>query len=186
MDYRKQIGYLKGLLAGLEVAENAPENMLFRAIVDTLDSFADALSDTKEDIEELEDDLQDISDEIGELESISEDIEHLEEQLEHLNESISELGSTLYSEGSESHIRPLLSRPLHIVTTKSPDDESDDDDDENDDDDDDDMDDSLSIEDFLEEGEEADDCIILVTCPHCGKQVTVDDDNITIEEKPIK
>ena len=164
INYRKQIGFLKGLCKGLNYTSDTPEGKLLVSIIDTLDSFSDEIDKVKDDIEALTDDLQDISDEIGELESISEDIESLEEQIESLGDSLGDF-SEMYESNPEYLFRPVVSRPIRLVKGgenalgDSPDDDDDDDDDD--------------------DGGEG--VRVSIVCPKCGERIPVTDENISVE-----
>ena|GEM_PF-2174002 len=163
MDYRKQVGYLKGLCSGLTLPEDKPEAKLMAAVIDTLEAMADAISDTRDDVAELEDDLQTLSDEVGEMDAISEDMERLEEYLEELGDAMSGLAE-MFKEPDE---RP----PIRLFGSDG------------------DLDDDLDDEDDIylydeEDGEE--DVEIYAVCPSCGAHVSVDDENIVIEKKKGK
>ena len=165
MNYRKQIGFLKGLCKGLSYTPDTPEGKLLVAIIDTLDSFSDEIDKVKDDLDVVIDDLQDISDEIGELESISEDIESLEEQIESLGESLGDF-SEFYEGSPESMFRPVVSRPIRLVKGGEGSVET------------------LFGEDFDEDEDDDDDdngIEISVQCPKCGERIPVTDENITVE-----
>jgi archaellum component FlaC len=117
INYRRQIGFLRGLCSGLSYEANSPESKLLLAIIDMLDSITSELDMIKNEIDDLGDDLQDLSDEVSELESISDDIETLGDQLEFLGdfmEQISEMtGETLED---DNLVRPIVQRPIRLVT----------------------------------------------------------------------
>ncbi len=69
MDTVESLGYLKGLLDGLDLDENKKETKIFKAIIDVLENLS-------EDIDCVYDDLGEISDEID---AVSEDLSDLED-----------------------------------------------------------------------------------------------------------
>ncbi|MBQ3879472.1 MAG: hypothetical protein II727_04145 [Oscillospiraceae bacterium] len=68
------MAYLKGLLEGLELDENAKETKLFKAIIDTLAQIASDLEDAEDDIIDMGDQIDDIVDEITDLEDDFDDV----------------------------------------------------------------------------------------------------------------
>ena len=68
MDLIEKIGYLKGLMDGLEMDKNSKEAKIFAAIIETLDDMADSIEMLTDAVTELEE-LTDIIDEdLGALE----------------------------------------------------------------------------------------------------------------------
>ena len=71
----EKIAYLKGLLDGLEVADES-QKKIYAAIVESLDSLALELSDSLDRVEELSEMYEELSDDYSQLD---EDLEALEE-----------------------------------------------------------------------------------------------------------
>ncbi len=68
MDLIEKIGYLKGLMDGLDLDKNSKEAKIFSAIIETLDDMADSIEMLNDSVTELEE-LTDILDEdLGALE----------------------------------------------------------------------------------------------------------------------
>ncbi|MCL2081266.1 MAG: hypothetical protein FWH16_04105 [Oscillospiraceae bacterium] len=130
LNYRRQIGFLRGLVSGLSYEASSPESKLLLAIIDTLDALTLEIDMLKAEVDDLGDDLQDLSDEVSELESISDDIEVLGDQLTFLGEFMENI-SDMASEplGGDSVVRPIIQRPIRLVTNDGEflDDEEDDD-----------------------------------------------------------
>ncbi|GHV08100.1 hypothetical protein FACS1894217_10020 [Clostridia bacterium] len=166
MDYRKQIGYLKGLCKGLGMSAEEPTGKLLVAIVDTLDTFADAITDANDGLEELETDLQELSDEVSELETLTEDMDKLEEYLDDLGETMQDLAAML-SAGAQEEDIPFITPPgqshLRIVGKDEGKDNMVD----------------IDSLDFLDEDEIA----IHMLCPHCGKRIDIDESSVVIEKR---
>ncbi|GHV36237.1 hypothetical protein FACS18949_15410 [Clostridia bacterium] len=169
MDYRKQIGYLKGLCKGLTLSDEKPEGKLLIAIVDTLDALADVTGENEDARRELESDLQELSDEVGELETLSEDMDRLEEYLDELGETMQDLTAmlsgaprgmdaidNLFADMGHKHDRG------HNLRLLDKDELPDDDDDEFDDE---------------------EEIVIYAVCPHCGQRIEIDDGSVVIEKK---
>ena len=74
MTSQEKVAYLKGLLEGLELDENAKETKLFKAIIDTLAQIASDLEDAEDDIIDMGDQIDDIVDEITDLEDDFDDV----------------------------------------------------------------------------------------------------------------
>ena len=64
MTSQEKVAYLKGLMDGLELDENAKETRLFKAIIDTLADLASDLADAEDDIIDMGEQIDDIVDEI--------------------------------------------------------------------------------------------------------------------------
>ncbi|MBE6816805.1 MAG: hypothetical protein E7520_03790 [Ruminococcaceae bacterium] len=69
MDTIESLGYLKGLIDGLDLDENKKETKVFKAILDVLENLS-------EDVDCVYDDIEDICDE---LDAVSEDLSDLED-----------------------------------------------------------------------------------------------------------
>ena len=74
MTSQEKVAYLKGLLEGLELDENAKETKLFKAIIDTLAQIASDLEDAEDDIIDMGEQIDDIVDEITDLEDDFDDV----------------------------------------------------------------------------------------------------------------
>lgn len=68
METIEKLGYLKGLVDGLELDANAKETKAIKAIVDVLDSICEDLDYINEDIGELTDTVDEMDEDLGELE----------------------------------------------------------------------------------------------------------------------
>lgn len=79
----EKVAYLDGLMEGLDV-EDAKLKKLFNAIIDTLDSIAEELSDHDDAIEELNDSIDEIYDDMDDYDEIlyGEDDEDEDEELD--------------------------------------------------------------------------------------------------------
>ncbi|MCL1820254.1 MAG: hypothetical protein FWG36_06330 [Oscillospiraceae bacterium] len=130
-NYKRQIGFIRGLLNGLSYEANSPESKLLLAIIDMLEALSNEIDQIKFDIDDLGDDLQDLSDEIGEIESISDDIEALGEQLSFLGDFIEQISEISGEEiNSGNVVRPVVQRPIRLVTKDDFADDEDEDEDE--------------------------------------------------------
>ena len=67
METIEKLGYLKGLVDGLELDANAKETKAIKAIVDLLDSICEDLDYINEDIGELTDTVDEMDEDLGEL-----------------------------------------------------------------------------------------------------------------------
>lgn len=74
MTSQEKVAYLKGLMDGLELDENAKETRLFKAIIDTLADLASDLADAEDDIIDMGEQIDDIVDEIVDLEDDFDDL----------------------------------------------------------------------------------------------------------------
>ena len=74
MTSQEKVAYLKGLLEGLELDEDAKETKLFKAIIDTLAQIASDLEDAEDDIIDMGEQIEDIVDEITDLEDDFDDV----------------------------------------------------------------------------------------------------------------
>ncbi|GAW94148.1 CD1247 N-terminal domain-containing protein [Calderihabitans maritimus] len=68
-DLRKKVGYVQGLMAGLELDEGSKEGRIISAIVDLLDEMADALVKIKAEQAELESYVESIDEDLYDLEN---------------------------------------------------------------------------------------------------------------------
>ena len=78
----EEVAYLKGLAEGLEISKETKEGKIIHKIVETLESFADAVveldeeqTDLAEYIESIDEDLADVEDDIYEDEEFDEEDE---------------------------------------------------------------------------------------------------------------
>lgn len=78
----EEVAYLKGLAEGLEISKETKEGKIIHKIVETLESFADAIVELEEEqadlveyVESIDEDLADIEDDIYEDGEEDEDIE---------------------------------------------------------------------------------------------------------------
>lgn len=83
MSYVKEkVSYLRGLFDGLELEESS-QTKLFNAMIDVMDSIADAIDDNEATIDELDECISDIYDS---LEEVEEDFYGLLNELDELDE----------------------------------------------------------------------------------------------------
>ena len=68
MDLIEKIGYLKGLMDGLDLDKDSKEAKIFTAIIETLDDMADSIEMLDESVCELEELTDAIDEDLGELE----------------------------------------------------------------------------------------------------------------------
>ncbi len=68
MDLIEKIGYLKGLMDGLDLDKNSKEAKIFTAIIETLDDMADSIEMLDESVCELEELTDALDEDLGELE----------------------------------------------------------------------------------------------------------------------
>lgn len=64
----ERVAYLKGLADGLELDETTKEGKILVKIVETLEDFADAISDLDEEVEELNEFIEIIDEDLSDLE----------------------------------------------------------------------------------------------------------------------
>ncbi len=76
----EEVAYLKGLAEGLEISKETKEGKIIHKIVETLESFADAIVELEEEqtdlaeyIESIDEDLADVEDDIYEDEEFDEE-----------------------------------------------------------------------------------------------------------------
>ena len=62
MNTYESLGYLKGLMDGLEIDENSKEGKIFKAITAVLDNLAEDVEDLIDEVDDLEDDVCDLED----------------------------------------------------------------------------------------------------------------------------
>lgn len=70
MDTTEALGYLKGLLDGLDLDENKKETKVFKAIVSVLDNLNEDVLDITEELDAVEDQIDDIDNDLCDLEEI--------------------------------------------------------------------------------------------------------------------
>lgn len=75
MSVSEKVAYLRGLMEGLDIADDSKEGKLFAALVDALDEVASEISDLEEDIEDVEDDLDELEAYIEEVDEALGDVE---------------------------------------------------------------------------------------------------------------
>lgn len=68
MDTTEALGYLKGLIDGLDLDENAKETKVFKAIVEVLDNLNEDVLDITEELDVVEEQLDDIDDDLATVE----------------------------------------------------------------------------------------------------------------------
>ena len=68
MSAREKIAYLRGLIDGQKVADTPEKEKFFAALVDALDSLAEAMEDHEEVHQELNDYLEQLDEDVSELE----------------------------------------------------------------------------------------------------------------------
>ncbi|MEF9992507.1 MAG: zinc ribbon domain-containing protein [Romboutsia sp.] len=76
----EEVAYLKGLAEGLEISKESKEGKIIHKIVETLESFADAIVELEEEqtdlieyVESIDEDLSDVEDDIYEDEDSEDD-----------------------------------------------------------------------------------------------------------------
>ena len=70
MDTTEALGYLKGLLDGLDLDENKKETKVFKAIVSVLDNLNEDVLDITEELDAVEEQIDDIDNDRCDLEEI--------------------------------------------------------------------------------------------------------------------
>ncbi|MCC8072956.1 MAG: hypothetical protein LIO62_02370 [Clostridiales bacterium] len=68
MDTTEKLGYLKGLLDGLDLDQNKKEAKVFNAIVDVLDNLVEDVDDMQDGIEMLVEQVDAVDEDLAELE----------------------------------------------------------------------------------------------------------------------
>lgn len=68
MNTSESLGYLKGLLDGLDFDENKKETKMFKAIVDVLENIIQDIDDVNEDMDLLAEQVDGIDDDLAEVE----------------------------------------------------------------------------------------------------------------------
>lgn len=68
MNTSESLGYLKGLVDGIELDTSTKEGKAIKAIIDVLDNIIDDVQENAEDIENIYDEIDDVEDDIIELE----------------------------------------------------------------------------------------------------------------------
>lgn len=64
----ESLGYLKGLIDGLELDENTKETKVFKAIVEVLESMAEDIDDLGEELDLVEEQIDEIDDDLSAVE----------------------------------------------------------------------------------------------------------------------
>lgn len=75
MSVSEKVAYLRGLMEGLDMADDTKEGKLFAAIVDALDEIASEISDIDEDIEDIADDMDELEAYIEEVDEALGEVE---------------------------------------------------------------------------------------------------------------
>lgn len=80
----EEVAYLRGLAEGLEISKETKEGKIIHKIVETLESFADAIVDLDEEqtdlieyVESIDEDLSDVEDDLYEDDDLEDDDEEL-------------------------------------------------------------------------------------------------------------
>lgn len=73
MNTVESLGYLKGLLEGLDLDDNKKETKVFKAIIDVLENITDDVDDIYEEIGTVEEQLDAIDEDLAEVECYLED-----------------------------------------------------------------------------------------------------------------
>lgn len=68
MDLSEKLGYLKGLISGLDIDENSKEGKVFAAVTDVLDEMANCIYELDDSVCELEELTDVIDEDLGSLE----------------------------------------------------------------------------------------------------------------------
>lgn len=64
----ESLGYLKGLIDGLELDENSKETKVFKAIVDVLENMVEDIDDLGEELDLVEEQIDEIDDDLSAVE----------------------------------------------------------------------------------------------------------------------
>lgn len=70
METTEALGYLKGLLDGLDLDDNKKETKIFRAIIDVLENLNEDVLDITEEIDAIEEQCDIMSDDLEDLEDV--------------------------------------------------------------------------------------------------------------------
>lgn len=73
METRESLGYLKGLIEGLDVEKDSKEAKIYNAIIDVLSNLAEDVDDMTEGMELLADQIDDIDADLADVEDYLED-----------------------------------------------------------------------------------------------------------------
>ena len=68
MDTTESLGYLKGLLDGLDFDDNKKETKMFKAIIDVLENMIEDIDDVNEDMDLLAEQVDGIDDDLADVE----------------------------------------------------------------------------------------------------------------------
>lgn len=68
METTEALGYLKGLIDGLDLDDNKKETKIFKAIIDVLENLNDDVLDITEELDVVEEQLDDIDDDLASVE----------------------------------------------------------------------------------------------------------------------
>lgn len=68
--YEKKIGYLKGLLAGMDLDPDSRESKLFHAVLEAMEALGEAVSEVEEDIEDLDESVEELEEELEEYSEV--------------------------------------------------------------------------------------------------------------------
>lgn len=78
METSEALGYLKGLIDGLDLDENSKETKVFKAIIDVLENLNDDVLDITEEMDIVEEQIDDIDDDLAMLEEFVYDDDEFE------------------------------------------------------------------------------------------------------------
>ncbi len=107
MDTIESLGYLKGLLDGLDLDENKKETKVFKAIINVLDNLCEDIDDVYDEIEDIEDEIDSISDDLSDIEDVVyDDDDEWDDDFEDYEEHEKKpYASTLCLKATESNVR---------------------------------------------------------------------------------
>jgi DNA repair exonuclease SbcCD ATPase subunit len=70
METTEALGYLKGLIDGLDLDDNKKETKVFKAIIEVLENLNDDVLDITEELDVVEEQLDDIDDDLAAVEEV--------------------------------------------------------------------------------------------------------------------
>jgi hypothetical protein len=70
METTEALGYLKGLIDGLDLDDNKKETKVFKAIIEVLENLNDDVLDITEELDIVEEQLDDIDDDLSAIEEV--------------------------------------------------------------------------------------------------------------------
>ena len=91
--YTKKVEYLKGLMDGLPLDKNAVEYKVFSAILDSMETFSEALLAAEDTIDELEETVEALEESVEDLEDELDSLEELLSSLCGMDEEVEQMGT---------------------------------------------------------------------------------------------